>query len=250
MASFKNSLKSATLAFSVLGSACLFSTGASATYSLRWEVEADAGSFEPVVLGEDISLDACGSELLLANYPSWRSSICDVTNIALYSVNWFAKNIGTGAFSWLTGGLGSDEDPDLSTIPAGTAAANSQTTTATGSGSFFSSVGTYAIGVYVAGTNYGSGYETVSNGTYNFYSHGNFGPNFANTLSTAFSQNGVNNNVANNNVANNNGANWSSSFEVTAAVSVPEPESLFVLLPALVLLGMRERRRRKILPAV
>lgn len=236
MTSFKNSLKSATLAFSVLGSACLFSTGASATYSYFYvDVEADAGSFSPVALGEDISLDACGSELLVVDYPTYRSSICDVTNIAVYSVNWFAKNVGTGAFSWLTGGLGTDDDPDLSTIPAGTAAANAQTTTSTGTGSFFSSVGTYAIGVYIAATNYSTSYETVSNGTYSYNIPTNFGGDSTNSLAMAESWNGE----------LNNGANWSSSFEVTAAVSVPEPESLFLLVPALTLLGLRERRRRR-----
>lgn len=241
MVSFKSSLKSATLAFSVLGSACLFSTGASATYSYAraGDIEADAGSFGPVALGEDISLDACGSELVLVNYPTFRSSICDVTNIAVYSVNWFAKNIGTGAFSWLTGGLGTDDDPDLSTIPAGTAAANSQTTTSTGAGSFFSSVGTYAIGVYVAATNYSASWEDVSNGSFTLNRYVYLSGDSTTSLAMAESWNGE----------LNNGANWSSNFEVTAAVSVPEPESLFVLLPALALLGMRERRRRKILPA-
>ena len=232
------------IAATIVAASLLVSSGASATYnSYAVDVEADAGSYSPVVLGENISLDACGSTLFLVNYSSYTSPLCELTNIGLFSVNWFAKNVGTGAFEWLTGGLGTDQDPDLSTIPAGTAAANSQTTVATGSGTFFDSVGTYQIGVYVAGgtgyTNFVEQYTSpYDSNTYNLNSY--FGNDFASSLAMAESWNGE----------KNNGANWSSSFEVTAPVSVPEPESILMLLPALALMGIRERRRRRYIGTV
>lgn len=233
MKPLKTLIKTTTASLVVFGASLFSATSAQATYSYYWDVDADAGSFGPVVLGESISLDACGSRLFLVQYPSYGASLCDITNIALFSVNWFAKNIDTGDFEWLTGGLGTNQNPDLTTIPTGTAAANLQTTVNTGAGTFFSSVGTYAIGVYVAGTNYAQFTETISNGTYTATVSANFGPDFASSLTQAFNENGT----------LNNGAEWGANFAVTAPTPVPEPMQLLMLLPALFLIARRERKR-------
>ncbi len=210
-------------------------TSASATF--YWDVTADAGSFAPVVLGDDISLDACSSRLHVANNPSGAgTSVCNLVNVSLFSVNWFAKNITTGAFSWLTGGLGSNQNPNLYSLPNGTAAANSQTTTATGSGTFFDSVGTYAIGVYVASTTtYTNFTESISNGGAPFNYTASFGGDFTSSLSSAFNSNGY----------LNNAAAWSSNFTISEPVTVPEPEAVFLLLSGFGMIAMRERRRRR-----
>lgn len=241
MNSSSSFLKIAAAALSLFSSIMLLSSGASArTYSTYWaDITADAGSFAPVALGESISLNACGSTMhLTGSNIAYGNSICNLNNIGLYSVNWFAKNVTTNAFSWLTGGFGTNDNLSLASVPDGTAAANSVTTTGTGSGTFFDAVGTYAIGVLVATTQSASNvtYETVTNNNVNFYNIGiKFSSDNASNLSEALAAGG---NL-------NQHAIYSSNFEVTAPVSVPEPESLLILLPALALMGMRERRRRK-----
>ena len=234
MKPLKTLIKTAAASLVVFGASLFSTTAANATYyNLYWDVEADAGSFGPVVLGESISLDACGSRLFVVQYPTYGASLCNITNIALFSVNWFAKNVDTGDFQWLTGGLGTNQNPNLNSIPTGTAAANLQTTVNTGAGTFFSSVGTYAIGVYVAGTNNVTFTETTSNGTNSFVDTANFGPDFASSLTQAFSDNG----------SLNNGADWGANFAVTAPTTVPEPMQLLMLVPALLLIARRQRKR-------
>lgn len=233
-------LRIATVALFAISGNMLAPSGASATYSTYWaDITADAGSFAPVALGESISLNACGSTMhLTGSLISYGNSVCNLNNIGQYSVNWFAKNITAGTFSWLTGGFGTDDNLSLASVPDGTAAANSVTTTGTGSGTFFDTVGTYAIGVLVATTQSANNvtYETVTNDNVNFYNIGiRFSTDNASNLGAALAAGG---NL-------NQHAVYSSNFEVTAPVSVPEPESLLILLPALALMGMRERRRRK-----
>ena len=234
MKQFRILTKAAIASFGIFCTSLFPTTAANATF---WDVTADAGSFAPVALGEDISLDACSSRLTVANNPSGPgTSICNIVNTSLFSVNWFAKNITTGAFSWLTGGLGTNQNPNLSTIPDGTLAANSQTTTATGSGTFFDSVGTYAIGVYVASTTtYTYFTESISNGGAPYNYTARFGGDFTSSLSSAFSSNGF----------LNNGADWSANFAITAPPTpVPEPMQLLMLVPALLLVTRREKKRR------
>ena len=229
----KISIKSLATSLFTLFSSALASSGAHAQFF--WDVEANAGTFAPVALGEDISLDACGSRLFVVGFSEFGTSLCNVTNQSLFSVNWFATNVDTGAFSWLTGGLTEAVNDNLASVPTGSAAANLQTTTSTGAGSFFNSVGTYAIGLYVSGTNNASLTESISNGGTPFNFNANFGPDFGNTLTQATNQNGT----------LNNGANLSAGFAITAPpVTVPEPMQLLMLIPALFLVARRETRRR------
>lgn len=203
------------------------SVSAQATYNAYWDVEADAGSYGPLALGEDIELDGCGSNIQLVQNRALQFSLCNLTNLSIFSVNWFAKNTGTGAFTWLTSAIAS---PGSATF--GNAATNLNLTTSTGSGSFFSSVGTYAIGIYVSAVNNAS-YSTPALPS---VVTANFGSDWTNSWSNAFSQNGD----------LNNGAAWSSNFTINEpVVTVPEPESLFLLVPGLALIAARERRRRR-----
>ena len=223
--------KAATVA-SIVGFGMAFSTTAQATY--YWDVSADAGSFAPVVLGEDIALDGCGSRLFVVGYTPYGTSMCDMMNLSLFGANWFAKNVDTNAFSWLTGNLGTDPNIDVLNIPVNTAANNLQTTVSTGAGSFFSSAGTYQIGLYVAGTtNHVSFTEIISNGGSPFHFNASLGSDYATTLTQAISQNG---NL-------NNAAAWGASFTISDPVTVPEPEQLLLLLPGLFLIARRQRRK-------
>lgn len=227
-------LKSLNLSLSVVGLGALMAVPAQATN--YWDVTADAGSFAPVALGDDIPLDACGSRLTVANNSTGPgTSICNLVNISLFSVNWFAWNFTSSTFSWITGGLGSNSGVNLSTIPDGTAAANRQTTTSTGTGTFFSSVGTYAIGVYVASLTTNTSFtESISGGGAPYNYTAQFGGDFTTSLSNALNQNGT----------LNNGAAWSSDFfAVTEPVTVPEPTPLLLLIPGMIWIARRERRR-------
>ncbi len=232
----KSPIRRLFVAFAALFTGLSATSGAQAT-TYYWDIQADAGSFGPVILGQDISLDACGSRLINVQFPSFGTGLCDIVNINLFSVNWFARNVTTGAFQWLTGGLGTNQNPDLSTIPVGTAATNRQTTTSTGAGTFFNSAGTYAIGVYVAGTRNANQFftETTSSSTSSstFLDTGRFGPDYAASLSDAFNNNGT----------LNDGAVYGVDFTITAPVSVPEPMQLLMLFPALLLIARRERKR-------
>lgn len=232
MTSFKSLVKSVGAALCLLGASAVPSTSAQATF--YWDISADAGSFGPVALGEDIALDGCGSRLFVVNYSSYGTSMCDMMNLSLFGANWFAKNLDTNAFSWLTGNLGTDPNIDVLNIPVNTAAANLQTTVSTGAGSFFSSAGTYQIGLYVAGTtNHVSFSEFISNGGTPFNFNATLGSDYATTLTQAISQNGW----------LNNAAAWGSSFTISGPVTVPEPGQLLLLVPGLIWIARRQRKK-------
>ncbi len=205
----------------------MISASAQATYTTYWDVEADAGSYGPLALGDDIQLDACGSNIQNVQNRAQQFSLCSLTNLSIFSVNWFAKNTTTNAFTWLTTAIASPANASF-----GNAVTNLNLTTSTGAGSFFSSVGTYAIGVYVAAVN-NANYSTPPLPT---VVSGNFGNDWTNSFYTAYTQNG---NL-------NNGSAWSANFTINeAVVTVPEPAALLTLIPGLALIALRERRRRR-----
>jgi hypothetical protein len=205
----------------------LASTGAQATYgnsnnyTAYLDMLADAGSYGPLVLGENIELDACGSNVT-TSYGTDPNSICAFSDMSNFSVNWWATNLDTGISEWLTSSISSPYNATF-----GNAATNAVLTVATGAGSFFNSVGTYIIGLYVAG----SDWVSTPSGYW-----GDFGGDNPYSFNDAFYNNGD----------LNGGTAYSSNFEITApVVTVPEPESLFLLLPGLALMALRERRRRR-----
>lgn len=204
----------------------LLTLSAQATYTTYWDVEADAGSYAPVALGDDIELDGCGSNIQNVQNRSLEFSLCSLTDLdGVFSVNWFAQNQDTGAFSWLTTAVSSIYSPDYYNADT-----NLDLTISTGTGSFFSSVGTYAIGIYVAAANWAT-YSTPPLPT---VVTANFGGDWTSSYYTAFSQNGT----------LNNGAAWSANFSVTEAVSVPEPAPLLLLIPGMLWIARREHRRK------
>lgn len=215
----------------------LASTSANATYNYYWDVSADVASVaSTVTLGDDIPVDACGSRLFIVGYSAWGNSLCSVANTSQFSVNWYAKNVTTDTFAWLTGpfvGAADPENVNLSTIPLNGTGNLNTNTIATGAGTFFSSAGTYLVGVHVAVKNALGLNENIYNGSNSIL---NF-PAYTSTdstssLSTARSSNG---NL-------NNGA-AERQFTVEAA-AVPEPESILLLVPALFMMMRRQRRKQ------
>lgn len=225
-----NFLKSITAALAL---------SASANATFFWDVEAVAGDYGPITLGEDIQLDACGANIqLVQNRNDYTISICNDSSDSLYfndlsnvSLNWGARNVDTDTFEWLTTPVPAN---DIRNVQFGNVATNSALSVATGSGTFFNTVGTYVIALYVVGLD-NSNLTVTSNGPLGGGT-ANFGSDSTNDLfGTALSANST----------LNNGLDFSDSFSITAPPTpVPEPESLLVLLPALAVIARRQRRRR------
>lgn len=244
----KNILKLSAAAI-IFATSGLISGSANAQLDFNdWDVNADAGTIAPVVLGDNVSLDACGSFLYGGSQYEDQANFCGanpVTNVQNISVNWFARNQTTNAFTWLTGGLGSDPNLDLSTIPftntVGGSIANLTATVATGAGTFFSAAGTYAIGVHIAVINDTSFAEYVTSGIDGYqgnWTYNSRGDNLT-SLSAAELQNG----------SANNGAATSALVISAPPVSVPEPSAALLLIPAIAMIARRQRRRKSGLEA-
>ncbi|WP_262695469.1 hypothetical protein [Kordiimonas aquimaris] len=198
----------------------IISFSANATYSRYWDVEADAGSYAPVELGDNITLNACGSDVHRAGVPSESYALCDISDTSNLSVNWYVRNNTTNVGQWLTGNvsIGNENFGNVNT--------NELLSITTGAGSFFNTVGTYTIGLYLAARN--SSELTLGGILGNFWSDSatNFGD--AVTYNTEL----------------NNGKNYATLTINEAVVTpVPEPESLLILLPALAVIARRQRRR-------
>lgn len=223
-----------TLATAFFG---LAGSSANATYNYFWDVSANvAGVASTVTLGDSVSVDACGSRLFVVNYSAWGNSLCSVANTNQFSVNWYAKNLTTNTFAWLTGpfvGAADPENVNLSSIPLNGTGNLNTNSIATGAGTFFSSAGTYLVGVHVAVKNALGLTENIYNGSSsisNFYAYTS--TDSTSSLATALSSNGALNNAA-----------AQQQFTLEAA-AVPEPESILLLVPALFMMMRRQRRKQ------
>jgi hypothetical protein len=195
------------------------SVSAQATYSNYWDVEADAGSYGTLALGEDIALDGCGSTFYSTSSGStitrgrgsqvMEYSLCELSDLTDFTLTWRAFENNKGWY-------------DLAPTFSGSNAENGlEFSVSTGTGTFFDAVGTYMISLYV----------TVSNSDWIIL------PNRAGWAYTGYGQND------NYDITDYNGE--SLVFTSAPVVTVPEPESLFLLIPGLALMALRERRRRR-----
>ncbi len=180
---------------------------ASATYNYGdWDVSADAGTYGPIALGDTITLDACGSTYFNYYSQGQSHSLCSLSSLTKFTLTWKAK-IGN-TWSHITQTYSGNDTAD-----------GLQVTVNTGSGTFFSSVGTYMIGLYVTADN--NSYVYLPGGGYGFSNdNGGYDPG-------------------------NQSLDWSGSFAINEATSVPEPAAALLLLPGMILIARRERRRRK-----
>lgn len=129
-------LKLGISAISIWLAGTLFATGAQATYGYHsWDPNAEAGTYGPVALGEDIELDACGSSFYYYYNPSYSHSLCDLTDLSAFTLAW--KAYTPGDWQWLGVYSGANASSGLNV------------TQATGAGTFFDEAGTYYIGLYV-----------------------------------------------------------------------------------------------------
>lgn len=261
---FQNLLKKLAIAGSL---GAIASSSAIATTAA--DVTADVGTFQPITLGDSISLDPCGTILTIAANGGSQSSlgsICNITSGAVGNVGfYYLISSGSTTHSLV---YGSDFDGLSSTInssivnPSGgttttvtndpTLLINSPATFSTGAGTLFSTAGTYVISLVAAinqsgsftvgGSSYTGQIDTglTASGTgidVNGASVGNFDGIDIGTLGFVNSSNPADGNGL------RNVSISQTTLVVNAPVSVPEPSSLAVLLGGL-LFGWRTHRRK------
>ncbi|MBL4639240.1 MAG: PEP-CTERM sorting domain-containing protein [Kordiimonadaceae bacterium] len=216
---FKRAILPAVLAASFMSSA------ANATYGSGYYVDvlADAGSYSPVVAGDNFQVDACSSTVhhyqKYSGQP-WQPSfgICAFSTAALsnFTLIWTAQ-LGASITT-------------LGTYTGANAINGLTATFATGAGSFFASAGNYIIGLYFEINPSNQNTHLDLPGTYDYGVAGS--DYYTGSDRYTHSNGGTANNDYN-----------ESSFTVTAA-PVPEPAAILLLLPAFAFIARRQRRRR------
>eukprot|EP00657_Telonema_sp_P-1_P002762 TRINITY_DN1640_c0_g1_i13.p1 TRINITY_DN1640_c0_g1~~TRINITY_DN1640_c0_g1_i13.p1 ORF type:complete len:213 (-),score=9.64 TRINITY_DN1640_c0_g1_i13:446-1084(-) len=202
-------MKKALAGLCMTAGAVCASSGAQATYNYNYfDVMADAGTYGPISLGEDITLDACGSTFHRADGNSQSYSLCDLSNLTQFTLTWKAWTGNQWTY--------------LGTYSGNSAEDGLSVDVSTGAGTFFSEVGTYYIGLYAY----------VNSDTYVALPSGSWGAT-GNDSDLAYDG------------STNYSFDWSSSFAITEAASVPEPAAAFLLLPGIILMARRERRRKR-----
>ncbi|SDE37045.1 MULTISPECIES: hypothetical protein [Kordiimonas] len=179
------------------------------------DVKSDVGSYDPVALGEDIQLDGCGTSIWAASGTS-TFSWCDITDYAEFSLSWSVWNWDTWSWTTFASFSGNSVGSGL------TAVVN------TGVGSPFTSAGVYYIGLLaeVTSSQYSLGKDvsiTLPGGLIRY-------PGGDSSLSYDGST--------------NRGFDYT-ALVIDDAASVPEPLGALLLLPGLIYMARRERRRRK-----
>jgi hypothetical protein len=200
--------KAAVRAFAGVTLAWAASTSAAATYNY-FDVMADPGTYGTIALGEDISLNACGSTFHRADGSPESYSLCQLSDLTEFSLTWVGWHDGDWTSLGYYSGNNADDGVGVDV--------------STGDGTFFSEVGTYYIGLYLQ----------VEGDTYVPLPGGGWG------------RTGNDNDLADDGSTNFSYA-WSSAFSIEEAVtSVPEPLGALLLLPGFAYLARRERRRKQ-----
>ncbi len=193
-------------------------SSANATYNYYIDVMADAGAYTPIAMGGDLEVDACGSTVHHAsriqhNRPDLFSfGLCDMPDLTEFSLTWTAQ-LGN---SYTT----------LGTFSGVNAAAGLNATFTTGTGTFFSGVGTYIISLYLDMPNNYANIPLPNGYIGRPGSDSGFDPNNP-----------------------NHGHGWrnadlaQTSFSLTSA-PVAEPLGALLLIPGLVFIMRRQRKRK------
>jgi len=202
---------------------CFASTAAEATY-YYFDIKADVGSYDPIVLGEDLELDACGSDVHRATSTDTGTptyGLCDFNNYSIFSIGWEIT------FNGVT---------DTLAYFSGSSVANGLTyTAATGAGSLISQAGSYMIGLWV---------QFESNSSFTtpdpYWVNSHYGGHYTSTGYTG-NDSGY---IASQSGERNQDYD-SVAFTVTDPVTVPEPAAALLLLPAMALIARRQRKRKQ-----
>lgn len=235
------------------------------------DISSDIGTFQPVTLGDDISLDPCGSRLSIASSQLPQvdvGSVCDITSGDNHIGIYYLVSSGTTTHSLVYGNFfdgynnsinGSIVNPSggSTTTVTNNAAAilSSPATLSTGAGTLFSSAGTYVISlitgirggqsptISIGGTTYNTGDDTaLTLDDTGFDINGASVGNFDNITLGSFGLLNQGSGFAIDN-GRRNVAFSQTTIVVNDVASVPEPSSLAVLLGGL-LFGWRTHRKR------
>jgi len=233
------------------------------------DITSDVGTFQPVTLGEDISLDPCGSYISFAGSTNTLNGLCDVTggteNVGLYYLISSGSVTHSLSFGSIFDGIettiaNSIVNPSGGSNVVGSSSAgilSSAASVATGVGSLFSTAGTYVISLIATVRSGSSGNTGVFNiGNSSYRGGGDSGLLLANTGldvngSTIGNFDGITIGslavVSGGNPAAGNGLRnvgfSQTTLVVNDAISVPEPSGLLLLLSGL-LFGWRTHRKK------
>ncbi len=179
MVSLRSLFASAVVSFGFMTA----SVGQAHAATVFGSLSADAGSYEPFAIGEDVTLSACQS-VFDGAFPISTYNLCDAPTVSEITFTWFIAQVSSGAVTVLSG-------PTLVLASGGVS-------------DFINSAGTYIATLSISAA------PTISltGGDVGFIT----GP------------------------TNDND---------TISFTVPEPSSALLLLPALVYVGRRHRRKQK-----
>ena len=220
---FRPALVACGAFLSVLG----VSTSSQATFDFYFDVLAEQGTYAPIALGEDLTVDACGSTLHRATHtPNSQPSygFCTLSDTALENFEFTWTISQNGVTSTLAEYTGSNAVHGLTP------------TFTTGVGTLISQVGNYTIGLLIHTPEYWNDVVLPDgNVTRAWCDPGvniggvHYGPPGTGCSTSGYTTNGY-----------RNTSYTEASLAVTAAV--PEPEAALLLIPALLVAA---RRRRK-----
>lgn len=213
--------------FALAGLASLFFAGGAIAGNHNsyeyYDVVSDVGTYDPLVLGEDLSLDACGSYVVNANDANETYGLCDFED---WSLDYDFTIIWTVTYNGQTSTIGqfSGQYTDSGNSADGNASDGLQVAVATGANTLFSAVGNYVIGLWVDMDDNDSiylpnnSYQYTGNdgGTTNTWSQGDSG-----FINIDYSE-----------------------ISVAAVQAVPEPAAALLLAPAFFMIRRREQKRK------
>lgn len=190
MSPFKSVFKKSFIAI-----ACAFGLSVAANAQTAFgSLEADAGEYAPIAIGDNVDVSACSSFFNSSNFGTFN--LCDTPTINSISFTWTVTRL-FGAFDSIT------VTGATFSLPSG------------GAGDFFNVVGEYFLNLEV---------DALVNPF--DLPNGFTGRILGSTTDTDFAQNNI---------------------VITNPTSVPEPEALLILLPAMAYMARRQRRRKSAL---
>ncbi len=191
------------------------SGGANATYPFI-DVLADPGTYDPVALGEDIQLDGCGSLVWAASGTS-SFNWCELTDYTEFSLSWAVWDYDNDSWTTFASYVDDAVEQGLTAVAS------------TGVGTPFASAGQYYIGLYA---------QVTSSAYY-------LGQDVSVTLPGGLIRYpGSDSSLAYDGSTNYSLA-WTSITITDAVTSVPEPMAALLLVPGMIYVARRERRRKK-----
>ncbi len=220
---FNSSVKAAIISAAAL----MYTPEAHATFNYHIDVFSDAGTYDPITLGEDLTLDACGSTVHRNTTGGPSFGLCTLADVSAFTLTWQVSQNGV--------------TETLGTFEGANAAAGLNPTFSTGVGSLFTAPGNYLINLVLildssAFVTLPSGAVGLGGGDCGIVHEG-----------VTYSLPGCDPFAVNQPQVNGiRDAGVGSTTLTVNPAAVPEPSAALLLLPAL---AVAVSRRRKMLPA-